>query len=372
MPVVLKRFMLTMVGLNFLVLVGCGTESSTSSAVKGSEADNAALQVMDSTIMPAVTQFQESTELLDSMATEFCSDITSSNLTALQNQWKNTSQAWYQVLPFKFGPMEGGLDEHLLYGSNASFIDSYRPNGVNYTGTVRTNISEMIADTASITDETLLNKSFNRVGLLALEVVIFEVSADQSNDLSDIVNEFVADSRKCQILTGLSNQVLERATSIAQGWHSNYAETGIGYRALIASGQLAELVENEDGTSAISKLTVSIQDYFDYLKNRNLTTEMGQLSSSIWQSVAPSVSIIEEALVGTDQTTLSLNDIMNNNGFDQTLSTLNSNFTTLKTAISENNTVDFQAASGVLDGNFKRDIPDALGVTLGLNFSDGD
>jgi hypothetical protein len=43
-----------------------------------------------------------------------------------------------------------------------------------------------------------------------------------------------------------------------------------------------------------------------------------------------------------------------------------------KQALTNNNQAEFEIYSGILDGNFKREIPDALGVTLGINFSDGD
>ena len=129
---------------------------------------------------------------------------------------------------------------------------------------------------------------------------------------------------------------------------------------------------NDDGKSAISKITVSVQDYFDYLKNRDVTESTGQISNSIWQSVAASITSVEQVLAGTDATTLSLYQIMKNNGNDLDMTAVTANLEVLKTTISEQNSTNFKAAAGVLDGNFKREIPDAIGVSLGLNFSDGD
>ncbi|NVK37230.1 MAG: hypothetical protein HWE18_04835 [Gammaproteobacteria bacterium] len=242
------------------------------------------------------------------------------------------------------------------------------------TLTVRNQVESWVNSSTptTITDTYFSLKAASLVGLLPLEVTLFETMDTQSKVAVDLVTEFNAKPRKCQVLTGLTYQLQLHANEILDGWKTDYAQTGISYRQLLQDDHLSELVENEEGDSSISKLTVSIQDYFDYLKNRNITTETGQISASIWQSVEPSLDAIKEVLAGTDDTNLSLNAIMVNNGFEQTIVSVADNVETLRTAIDETNTVSFQAAAGILDGNFKRDVPDALGVSLGLNFSDGD
>ena len=63
---------------------------------------------------------------------------------------------------------------------------------------------------------------------------------------------------------------------------------------------------------------------------------------------------------------------MANNRFEQTVLDIEANIQTLRTAFEEKNVVDMKAAAAILDGNFKREIPEALNINLGLNFSDGD
>lgn len=355
------------------LLVGCGSESSTSSKTLGSEADTAAVQVADYTIIPAVTNFYSQAQTLDNTAESFCSSITQENLTALQNQWKETAKAWYQVLPFKFGPMVGGLDANIIEPIYAS-IDYFRFNkGVDRTSKVETKIKDWVEGSDTITDTLILNQSAFYSGFLPLEVTIFQTTDDTPlTTLASVSAEFAAKSRKCQVLTGLTNKLIHTAGEIKDGWQVDYAGTGKSYRDMLANDELEEAEVNDSGDSAISKVTVSVQDYFDYLKNRDVTESTGQISDSIWQSVEASLLSVDEVLIGTSDTTLSLEAIMKNNGFISSVSLVQANMDTLRTAIDEENTTDFKAAAGILDGNFKRDVPDALGVSLGLNFSDGD
>ena len=374
MLVIMKRIGWFSLSLVIVVSAGCGSDSSTSISVKGSESHTAVMQVVNNTIIPRVENFATQVASLDNQAETFCITINEANLAATQNQWKVVAQAWYEILPFKFGPMEGGLDINILEPVY-SYVDYYRFNkGNDVTLTVRNQVESWVNSSTptTITDTYFSLKAASLVGLLPLEVTLFETMDTQSKVAADLVAEFNAKPRKCQVLTGLTYQLQLHANEILDGWKTDYAQTGISYRQLLQDDQLSELVENEEGDSSISKLTVSIQDYFDYLKNRNITTETGQISASIWQSVEPSLYVIKEVLAGTADTSLSLNAIMVNNGFEQTIASVVDNVETLRTAINETNTINFQAAAGILDGNFKRDVPDALGVSLGLNFSDGD
>jgi hypothetical protein len=63
---------------------------------------------------------------------------------------------------------------------------------------------------------------------------------------------------------------------------------------------------------------------------------------------------------------------MANNRFEQTVANVKDNIQTLRSALEDENTMDMKAAAAILDGNFKRDIPEAFNIYLGLNFSDGD
>jgi len=351
-----------------ILLSACGGTDSTLST-GNSELHVAATQIIDNTIIPAANSFQQQAGILVSDSAHFCStnNLTESNLTALQNQWVETNLAWFQLLPYRFGPMVNSL---LL--PTYTYIDGYRLRGTNYTASVRTKIDSLLADTSTINAATFSSSTFQFVGLLALEVSLFEDAANQSTTKADIITEYQSNPRKCQLLTGYANELLRRADIIQQGWTTNYRNTNKSYRELIINNQLDSVLDDEAVESAIKEITVSVQEYFDYLGLRDITLDVSQISSSVWAAIGSSVTNIEELLNGTTNTTISLNKIMANNRFEQTVAILDENISTLRTALDTMNTVDTIAAAKAIDGNFKRDIPDALNINLGINFSDGD
>jgi hypothetical protein len=208
--------------------------------------------------------------------------------------------------------------------------------------------------------------------LLALEVTIFEEAANQSTAPSDIVLEYQNTPRKCQLLIDFGQKLLVHADTIHRGWASNYRNTGKSYRDLLVNNQLEEVLDDEAGESAIIKILLSVQEFYDYLGKRNVTTNVAQLSFSVWFALDNALQNTEELLAGVESTTLSFDAVMANNRFEQTIANVKDNIQTLRSALEEKNTIDIKAAAAILDGNFKRDIPEALNINLGLNFSDGD
>ncbi|NVK38357.1 MAG: hypothetical protein HWE18_10555, partial [Gammaproteobacteria bacterium] len=172
MLVIMKRIGWFSLSLVIVVSAGCGSDSSTSISVKGSESHTAVMQVVNNTIIPRVENFATQVASLDNQAETFCTTINEANLAATQNQWKVVAQAWYEILPFKFGPMEGGLDINILEPVY-SYIDYYRFNkGNDVTLTVRNQVESWVnsGTPTTITDTYFSLKAASLVGLLPLEV----------------------------------------------------------------------------------------------------------------------------------------------------------------------------------------------------------
>lgn len=355
-----------------ILLSACGASDSklktfTSEAeISKSVANNAITEVIDQTIIPAANNFKLQAQTLASKNDVFCASggITTANLTAAQNQWQATNVAWFELLPFLFGPMQNGI-----LRPTYSFIDSYRVRGQDKTSDVRVKIKELL--TATIEDNTFSSLNFQHTGLLALEVALFEDIATQSKDVITLINEYTS-SQKCKILTGYSTELLRQATIIQQGWSADYRETGTSYRELLINNQLESVLSDETGDSAIKKVARSVQEYYDYLGKRAVTSSVAAISDSIWQTLEGSLQSTEKLLKGQAATKLSLNKIMENNKSAQTVVNVQDNINTMRSAVQEKNATDMIAAAKTIDGNFKRDIPDALNISLGLNFSDGD
>lgn len=369
-----KFTQLKILGLLAITLMLSACYSDTSSSISGgyTELDRAIEQVVDQTIIPSVDSFQNASEQLYSLATRFCTTKNSENLSLLQDQWKAANEAWYRLLPFLIGPLE---ETDFLVTPAFWYIDSHRPRGNNNSATVRTDIDTMLADNKNITAAVFSSKSFEEVGLLALEITIFETAANEDQDNATILAEFITTDRKCEILTAHSAELLRRVDLVQAGWKNNYRDTGKSYRDLLVNKKLESTFTAGDpdstGTPAFSRIVVSVQGYYDYLGKRNVTSNSANIAQSIWPALSQSAIITRELLTGTNNTTLSLYQLMNN-GYQPDVAAIKANIDTFESTINDNNTTDMKAAAKVLDGNFKREIPDALNIALGINFSDGD
>lgn len=364
------------IALSAAILLSACTSSDSTLEVYASETDasneianNAITEAIDNTIIPAANNFQTQAQNLLSKSNTFCADNikTADNLITTQEQWKTTQSAWFELLPFRFGPLLNSI----LFPTY-TFIDSYRLRGDDYTSEIRTKIDVLLASADDIDETTFSSMTFQFTGLLALEIALFEDAANESSDSDDVLNEFNNQARKCQILTGYATELVRRADIIQQAWISDYRSSGRSYRDLVINGDLDTVLLNESGDSAIKKVTVSMQEFYDYVANRSITSDAGQLSNSIWQALEKSLQSTESLLQGTTVTELSLNSIMQDNQSAQTVLDIQENIDTMRATLIEENSVDMIAAAKILDGNFKREIPDALNVSLGLNFSDGD
>lgn len=234
----------------------------------------------------------------------------------------------------------------------------------------------MLAASDTINAATFSNKRFNQVGLLALELLLFENSATQSNTTADITSEFQTTPRKCDILKGQANELNRRMTIVHNSWNEDYRDSGIGYRDLLVNKQLENTFTDSNdidgtGTPSFTRLVVSTQSHLDYLTKRNITTSSAQVSNSIWQALGNTYNSLQEFLAGTDNSSITLYQMMDN-GYDANITTLKENMKFFKLSIDEKNTVNFKSFSSALDGNFKRELPQSLNAELGLNFTDGD
>jgi predicted lipoprotein len=371
-----KLLQLSKFGLLVVALSLTACYSDTNSRISGgfTELDRAVEQVIDHTIIPTMDNMQVNTKALNSLATQFCGSKSTANLSLLQDQWKATNQAWYKLLPFTLGPLEV---TDALSESAISYIDSHRDRGNDYKTSIRTDITAMLALTAEDLNATYFSsKNFTITGLLALELLAFERSDDQDQDNNTILAEYVAQDLKCNILQGQSTELLRRIELAQSGWKTNYRDSGKSYRDLLINKELESsftAIGDSDGTGtpAFTRIIVSMQAYYDYLGKRNVITNSASVSGTIWPALSQSAIITSEVLSGTDATTLSLYELMSN-GYEPDVVIVKENIITFESSITNEITANMVAAAKVLDGNLKREIPEALNIALGLNFNDGD
>lgn len=345
-----------------LSLFGCGARENDPPLATNDNLAFALKQVVDNSVLPAVVAFEDASAGLQNQSEIFCGAMNENNLTLLQQQWRNTYSAWFRLASYNFGP----LNDDLVF-PKYTFIDSYRLRGTNYTETVRNEISSNLASDETLDRGFFSAQSFQKVGLLALELTLFETaSSEHSTVLANIVSEFQNQSRKCEILLGLSSYLKAQAEYVEQGWTTQFKNSNSDYRALFLADQL------EDGTAAITKLITSVQEYLDYLKKRNVATSAAQVSGYGWQALADAVSEVSELLEGTSATSISFFQIMEAGGLQNAVESIRANIAEARNSIEAQEPELLSIALGQLDGHFKREIPDGLNVDLGINFSDGD
>lgn len=346
----------------FFVLQGCGGSSRPNDPVVLSEPSiqETLQKTVDTIILPAVSSFDDATNTFAGNAADFCDLPQSDELSALQNQWKATAEAWYRLMPYNFGP----LNDDVVFPAYM-YIDSLRLRGTDYTATLRNEIADNTNGDHTLDDAYFASQSFQKLGLPALELVLFE-TLDGSTDNSDILDEFLQKPRKCQVLIGLARQLRGRASYVYEGWNNHYKGGTHSYAGLFITANL------EDGTPPITELLTSVQEYLDYLKQRSVATVAAKPSGHIWPLLNASLTEIETLMQGDGSTRFTFFNIMESAKHQSEVETVRDNIAFARDAVSLNNATDFGVAAALLDGNFKREIPDSLDVELGISFSDGD
>lgn len=343
-------------------LAACGGErQNDEAALTEGSLDKAVQEIAEQTILTAVNDFANEAEALNSAADTFCAAVSDSNLSALQTQWQTTSAAWYRLLPFNFGP----LDDDLVFPAY-QYIDSYRLRGDDYTSTIRTAIADWLASADSLDDDFFSALTFNKVGLPAIEIAAFETSATHSTATADIVAEYNSESRKCAVLSGLTTQLQSRADYVEDGWQVAYTGTSTPFISIFNDGELP------DGSESLTGLITAVQEYLDYLQNRDVVSNVAPLAGNSWALVSESIDQIERMLAGNEETVVTIFSLMAASGNSGNVDTVEENIQMARDAVADQDATTFNAAAALLDGNFKREIPDSLDVTLGINFSDGD
>jgi predicted lipoprotein len=357
----LKPYLLLLLLTPLLCTCGGTRENDPVEAAEDS-LDKATETAVDKKIIPTVDAFSVQANQFSAQSVAFCDSSDENTLNALQAQWKSLSSQWYKLEIYRFGP----LNDDLIF-PKINFIDSLRLNGRNYVDTVRTEISKNIASADTLDEDFFDKQVFKNVGLLALESLSFETAASEHSKLpADIVAEYKNLPRKCEVLKGLSNQLVKHANYVQNGWNNDHKASGKPFRDLFISNQL------EDGTPALTRLIASTQEHLDYLQKRNVATTAAQISEHSWDNITASIDEVEQLLAGVNESDLSYFDLMSSGGFQNSVGTVKENITRVRQDIQNKDAAALKVSLGKLDGNFKREIPDGLAVQLGINFIDGD
>ena len=343
-----------------LVLSACSTDSGGDSELPSG------LEVMentiDNTVVPDIGRFRGEAESMRGRVDAFCAAPDPETLGELQAGWRSLSEAWNAVAMYNLGP----LDDDFIT-PKIIFFESMRQRGTDYTQTVRDEITLAIDRGDALDDAYFEGLTFNKVGLLALEILAFENATADSSDAAAIVADYDAEPRRCGYLRGITARLNGHALELDDEWNIAFAE-GEAFRDAMLGNVL------EDGSQPIVALLIALQEHMVYLEDRKLEGILdAQLSGHFYPNVSATLEALERLLVQpTPDDAIGILDFMTARGLEADVETVEANLAMAQAAAAAEDREALATAIGLLDGNLKREIPDGLGVDLGLNFSDGD
>lgn len=344
-----------------IAATGCGDE--TTPAPSGPTGPEVMQNSIDNTVVPAVVAFHDAAEGMRAGVDGFCGAPDAVRLTALQDGWRELSRSWNAVAPYDLGPLE---DDPIT--PRIIFIESMRQRGTDYTDTVREAYAAALASGAPLDAAYFDALTFNQVGLLALEVLVFEDSrAGHSQLPEDIVSDYVAEPKKCDYLRGIADLLLQDAEAVESGWTVSF-DGGEPFRDIMLGSKLP------DGREPIVGLLVALQQHVDYVQVRKLEGTLdAQLSKAFYPNVTATLLALEQLLEQpAPEDAVGIFDFMVAKDLQSDVDLVRTNLAAAKAAAAAEDRAALTAAMGLLDGNLKREIPDGLGVDLGINFTDGD
>ncbi|WP_319380444.1 imelysin family protein [Thiomicrorhabdus sp.] len=360
----MKQQSLKWVGVAFVstFLAACGGERTNDPiAVANEQILEAQTAITENQILPLVDDFKNDAQTFEQLSSEFCNTpVDEARLSALQDAWKQLILSWNALEIFNFGP----LYDNILFPKSI-VVNPFREKGVDYHGSV---LGDLQAKLASSDEVTFQQREYYNYGLLALETLAFEsLEASPSTDSAAIINEYNTSARKCSILQKYAEYMRSQADYIDYGWNTEYLSEGQAFKDIYMSGTW-----NDDSDST-EELFKAIQSHLDYMKRRQVLSRTSYLSDTGYPNALAAIESIEKVLEGAPGSGISLFEIMETAGFTQEVETVRQNIASAKTAIAAQDQVSFEAAAGLLDGNFKREIPDSLEVSVGLgSITDGD
>lgn len=318
---------------------------------------------VETTIVPDVAAFEAQAQDMLTDADAFCTAPGPEPLQDLQTRWRSLSEAWSAVAAYNLGP----LDDDVIT-PRIIFIESMRQRGTDYTQTVRDGVRRGVEGSDLLDLAYFDRQTFDEVGILALEILVFEDSRDgNSTDPGDVLADFEASPRKCDYLHGVAELLARESSEVHVGWTESFGESGEPFRETMTGPALA------DGTEPVAALLIVLQEHLDYIKVRKLDGILdAQLAGQFYPNVLVMLEAMEELLAQPDEDSFGLLERMEATENTAEVEAVRANFEAAKSAALMEDREGLTAAIGLLDGNLKREIPDALGVELGLTFTDGD
>lgn len=325
---------------------------------------------VDLIIVPSMERFATEASALESRSNEFCASPSVAALTAARDQWLVLAPAWNEAMVYFLGP----LDDDPITPSIA-LVESMRPRGTEYTDAVRMQLDAALQSTEVFDDTFFDSLNFNRVGLLAMEVLLFEdTSRTDSTEAADVVAGYEEEPRKCEYLEGMASLLARRAEVVRAGWTEDFDGSGISFRDRMLAGTVLD-----DGFLPVPALVRASARHVEYLRDRKLD---GILDAQLAGAARPDPTPFYENLdAGLDSLEAMLDppgsddgffQVMTERGFQELVDTVRQNLESARAAVDAEDREAATVAFIVLEDSIRREVVIGLGIDLGIGFLDGD
>ena len=327
--------------------------------------DPTAVALTDQLILPAFDRFQSSAAALEQQAKQFCSAPSEQGLQQTQQQWQQAMDSWQAIYPFNFDPSFEG-DMTLV----AFQIDSKMMRGRNFSVAVDAMIENMMDDPSMAEPGFVGGLKFKFKGVLALEHLLFKTRGGKLG-AAEIVAEYQKNPGKCSYLTligsevsGLSQEVQRiwksGATSFKQSenarpWLINKSIETVAFTAQrklepsMAGGDSAESWVSKTSLHNLRTNLTAVHQIFYPKQGSGYGAELAQKDTALEQRLSQQFSELLELLGQMESK--SINQWLAEDR--HTLESLHAEIITLEKIL-------------------KHEVTNALGITLGFNFNDGD
>lgn len=315
-------------------------------------------------IVPVYQKFSDETVRLSKLVSKHCGQSAESKMS-LQNQWRQTMNAWQGAQGINFGPVEDGN-----YGWRIQFW----PDNKNL---VAKKIRSLLKHSENLTKQNFEKSSSVVQGLPALEYLLFDPAAEK------LANQ----EQRCQLASLISQHLKSTASTVQKEWiehQSDFLKPG----AENSHYPTAEIV--------LGRLIDSQRSLLDRMNTRKLLTPLGLKSEKAfanpyfvesWRSQHSQQNLLVNIeSLGQFYQLGGLRDYLEAKQLTVLVEELDGNFTRLKKVLTASDRslferikqgdiesiVNIQKQLKSLLDIYTKDIPMALGVQLGFNNNDGD
>lgn len=344
-----------------MTLAGCDSAQEPTAPPAGTpEALSFALErSVDDAIVPSVQAFASQTRRLDETVETFCQTPDTETLTSARAQWRETAATWNRVVLYNFGPLNDDI-----FAPKIHYIESMRQRGIDYTAKVRHEIDRQLAAETPLDAKHFQSLRQNQTGLLPLEILLFESTDDGHPQTAEaVLADYREHPRKCDYLAGISHRLTADAAYVESGWTEGSDDGDVPYRDRFLAGDL------DRGATPLAVLLISIQDHLDYLERRKLDGTLdAQLSGHFYANVLATLDELSRLVEGEHGFLAEAES----RGHGDTALAIRQMLEATKQSAQAGDRAALTQQVEVLWKLFREGLPEALGVDLGINFSDGD